>query len=253
MPERSSHGRVNGAADSLVRAIFSAAFFAAAVRVVKHMIAPPAVRAAHKVREAWPDIEERPFHGHEAIDANIRRIVITMSIFFIVLVLILLSPTLLIPYFRGSDHAGGASSAKLLPEARSLPPQPRLRWNEAVDTTLDRQNHLRALNGYGWSDRARGIVHIPIEEAMKIYAAQPHAVRAEPPVLPTSAAVPGLQNAATGQRLAALTPNVESGAPRTAPTPYSLGAATAAPAASPTETPSPAQSQGASPRGEVRP
>jgi hypothetical protein len=54
--------------------------------------------------------------------------------------------------------------------SRSLhinPPGPRLQTNEAADLRRFRAEEDRRLNGYHWIDKQKGIVHIPIGEAMK--------------------------------------------------------------------------------------
>jgi hypothetical protein len=55
----------------------------------------------------------------------------------------------------------------------------------------DRAARLARLNGWGWVDRAAGVAHIPIEEAMKLVAAGARAPRAEPPVAPPLGALRG--------------------------------------------------------------
>jgi hypothetical protein len=52
------------------------------------------------------------------------------------------------------------------------PPPPRLQTDPAADLRQFRAEEDRRLNSYGWIDRERGIVHIPIAEAMKRAAAQ---------------------------------------------------------------------------------
>ncbi len=48
----------------------------------------------------------------------------------------------------------------------------------------DRAARLARLNGWGWVDRAAGVAHIPIEEAMALVAAGDRAPRASPPSAP---------------------------------------------------------------------
>jgi len=54
--------------------------------------------------------------------------------------------------------------------SRSLrinPPGPRLQTNEAADLRRFRAEEERRLNGYHWIDKQKGIVRIPIGEAMQ--------------------------------------------------------------------------------------
>jgi hypothetical protein len=46
-------------------------------------------------------------------------------------------------------------------------PQPRLQPNPREDFATFRAREMQRLNGTGWVDRAHGIVHIPIADAMR--------------------------------------------------------------------------------------
>jgi hypothetical protein len=46
-------------------------------------------------------------------------------------------------------------------------PAPRLQPNPAADMRVFYAEEMRRLNGTGWVDQAHGIVHIPIDEAMR--------------------------------------------------------------------------------------
>jgi hypothetical protein len=48
------------------------------------------------------------------------------------------------------------------------PPSPRLQTQPFKDVYLLKQGQNERLNSYGWSDRANGYVHIPIERAMEL-------------------------------------------------------------------------------------
>jgi hypothetical protein len=54
---------------------------------------------------------------------------------------------------------------------RIAPPGPRLQTDAAGDLQKFRADEERRLNSYYWVDKQNGIVHIPIEEAMKKLAA----------------------------------------------------------------------------------
>ncbi|TAH37383.1 MAG: hypothetical protein EYC70_10460 [Planctomycetota bacterium] len=66
---------------------------------------------------------------------------------------------------------GGAQAPAAAPEhplARALPqfPQPRLQTDAAGDLARHRAWEDSVLQGYGWVDRERGIVRIPLERAL---------------------------------------------------------------------------------------
>jgi len=48
------------------------------------------------------------------------------------------------------------------------PPQPRLQVNARADLAASREREARMLESYGWIDRSRGAVHVPIERAMEL-------------------------------------------------------------------------------------
>ena len=50
-------------------------------------------------------------------------------------------------------------------------PPPRLQSDPPADWKRFHTAELQALNGTGWVDRAKGIVHIPIDQAMRDIAA----------------------------------------------------------------------------------
>ena len=53
---------------------------------------------------------------------------------------------------------------------QGLPPPPRLQIDEAADLALYRRRETALLNSYGWIDRDRGTVRLPIERAMELVA-----------------------------------------------------------------------------------
>jgi len=54
--------------------------------------------------------------------------------------------------------------------ARAEPPAPRLQDRPALDLGALREREERELSSYGWLDRNRGSLHIPIDRAMKLIA-----------------------------------------------------------------------------------
>ena len=51
-------------------------------------------------------------------------------------------------------------------------PAPRLQERSDLDLQDVRAREDRILNTYGWVDKSRGIVRIPVDEAMKLVAEQ---------------------------------------------------------------------------------
>ena len=55
-------------------------------------------------------------------------------------------------------------------EPSSLPPEPRLQSSPTADLRAMRGREAKELNGYGWVDRPAGVIHIPIDRAMRLVA-----------------------------------------------------------------------------------
>lgn len=55
-------------------------------------------------------------------------------------------------------------------ERFNAPPEPPLEANPVADYQKFRAAEHERLSSYGWVDRQRGIVHIPVEQAMKMLA-----------------------------------------------------------------------------------
>jgi hypothetical protein len=70
------------------------------------------------------------------------------------------------------------------------PPEPRLQKNERSDLARLVAAQRARLTSYGWVDRSAGIVHIPIDEALRLVAQRGLPVRATAPTPSSSAGVP---------------------------------------------------------------
>ena len=71
----------------------------------------------------------------------------------------------------GSFTKGGVSyNESKNREKFGVPPEPVLEPNPVENYREFRRAENEKLNGYGWIDKEKGIVHIPIEQAMKMAA-----------------------------------------------------------------------------------
>ncbi len=62
-----------------------------------------------------------------------------------------------------------------------LPPEPILQKSPVLDLKKFNDSEADALNSYGWVDKEKGIVRIPIPEAMKLMLQREKAAMAAPP------------------------------------------------------------------------
>jgi len=65
-----------------------------------------------------------------------------------------------------------------------LPPEPRLQAQPSREIGDFRATEEDYLHGYGWVDKAAGVVHIPLEEAMRLTIERGLPARAEEPGQP---------------------------------------------------------------------
>jgi len=120
----------------------------------------------HLPHAAHPDA---PVIRHETSDANIRGVfgfaaalaLGTMFVMFLVWVL-----------FRFLDARTAPAGAPQFPlaaaQASRVPPAPRLQVNPREDLRELRAKEDQQLTTYGWVDKGKGVVRIPIEQAMKL-------------------------------------------------------------------------------------
>ena len=107
--------------------------------------------------------------GHELRDINVRRILFSAAVLTVVIALSLAAMKLTFDYFarrEARDQPPPSTLAARAPD--QLPPEPRLQQNPLLDLVDLRAEEARQLTSYGWVDRARGIVRIPVQDAMRI-------------------------------------------------------------------------------------
>lgn len=73
-------------------------------------------------------------------------------------------------FFEGREQAV-QSATQIYPLAAGQtkePPGPRLQTQPFKDVYLLRQAEQERLTGYGWVDKGAGVVHIPVDDAMRL-------------------------------------------------------------------------------------
>jgi hypothetical protein len=71
-------------------------------------------------------------------------------------------------------------------DSPALPPEPRLQESPSSEIEHFRANEDQKLHGYGWVDKSAGVVHIPIEEAMRLTVERNPPARAQAPGQPAA-------------------------------------------------------------------
>ena len=111
-------------------------------------------------------MEENNQHqlGHEEADVNVW----VVAKFAVALVAVCaVSLTLLFGLFRYFQSSEGGKPAV---SAIQLPPEPRLEKTPTLDLKAFRAEEDRVLNSYGWIDRQKGVVRVPIDRAIDLLA-----------------------------------------------------------------------------------
>lgn len=102
-------------------------------------------------------VESNPDTAYEASDWRLGIVGVVLIGIFVFLVM---GPLVLWAAFPG---ATSGISRRLLVN----PPTPRLQLDPAADLARFRADEEKRLNTYYWIDKTKGIVHIPITQAMK--------------------------------------------------------------------------------------
>src|SRR5688500_13183787 len=111
--------------------------------------------------------------GHETSDVELRPLIQIALVLVGVAVLAHVALWLAMQSFEKDQRAEDAPRSPVA-DARAVPPEPRLQPTIQHHPTLPYEDakamaevNKRILNNYGWVDRERGVVHIPIQTAMQ--------------------------------------------------------------------------------------
>jgi hypothetical protein len=124
-----------------------------------HRLQPHAAETSHDAGQAS--------HGHEANTVRMLPIVLFGSILVVLtLVVLLLMRGMFSAYSTHLSQSQDQPSP--LAATRQPPSEPRLQVSPAQDLRENQDAEEALLHRYGWVDRAAGVVHIPIQQAMEL-------------------------------------------------------------------------------------
>ena len=112
--------------------------------------------------------------AYETRDVKVRPLVVFLAGMVVLLVAAYLIVLGIFRLFNAQKLAEDATADPVaveraaLPPDRRLPAEPRIQADPAGDYQALRRAEDQILEGYGWIDRAGGVVHIPIERAMTL-------------------------------------------------------------------------------------
>jgi cytochrome c2 len=133
---------------------------------------------------------------HEQTDLSVRGVLLALAALAAVVLVVQLVVGVQFAALR-RERARENPPAALSAVPPEGPPEPRLQTTPAEDLAAVRAQEDAILHGYGWEDRAAGVVHIPVERAMELVAREGDTGASPVPGLVPSGATP----AASGAKL----------------------------------------------------
>lgn len=118
-----------------------------------------------------PPAEDSIRSGHEVRDVSIRGV---LGLAAAVLAGGIVVHVVLWFVLQGLEVSAKQADPELSPlaETRPEPPAPRLQDRPSHDYAAYRAEQEARLNSYGWVDRDRGVVHLPVSRAMELILEQ---------------------------------------------------------------------------------
>ena len=115
--------------------------------------------------------------GHEVSDINPKRVArVGLALATVIALALLVSYGLFHYFYSGETRTRPLPSP--LSYSREPTPEPRLSVEPGEDLKTLRSEEDAMLKSYGWIDRDKGVVHIPIDRAIEILAERGLPVRA---------------------------------------------------------------------------
>ena len=123
---------------------------------------------------------DNPEVFHETADVNVRGILRFGGVLAVVAVVIHVALYGLLFYFEQRE-VRRHTPMRPVQSKEEPPPEPRLRVAPRADLLEMRRAEDQILNSYGWVDREKNIVRVPIERAMEMIVKQGLPVRKQTP------------------------------------------------------------------------
>lgn len=130
--------------------------------------------------------QESKEKGYEVRDANVPRVLIYgFGMLALVVMMGFVFSVILYKVLIWNSN-GSPPPPQFQALQNELPPAPRLEEHPWLDLREFREAETRQLESYGWVDRTRGVVKIPIERAMDLIAQRglPPKASGEKPIVP---------------------------------------------------------------------
>jgi len=116
------------------------------------------------------DTEPPSNSGYETTDVNPGTLLAWVGLLAAVIVVSVVAAWVLFDVFAERAARGDPKVSPLAPAESQTPPEPRLLVKEHDDLVVVRKEDEELLDTYGWIDKDRGIVRIPVARAMELVA-----------------------------------------------------------------------------------
>ena len=116
------------------------------------------------------DTEPPVDSGYETTDVNPWTLLGWVGLLAAVLVLSVVAALVLFDVFAEQAARRDPKVSPLAPAENQVPPEPRLVVREHADLVSVLKGEEEILDTYGWVDKERGIVRVPIARAMELLA-----------------------------------------------------------------------------------
>jgi flagellar biosynthesis/type III secretory pathway M-ring protein FliF/YscJ len=116
------------------------------------------------------DTEPPANSGYETTDVNPGTLLAWVGLLAAVIVFSVVAAWVFFDVFAERAARRDPKVSPLAPAESQVPPEPRLLVKEHDDLVAVRKEEQERLDTYGWVDKERGIVRIPIARAMELVA-----------------------------------------------------------------------------------
>ncbi|HUO85617.1 MAG TPA: hypothetical protein VM534_10935 [Thermoanaerobaculia bacterium] len=119
-------------------------------------------------RAEHPEMVNPETH-HESRDINVRAVLWFVAIMTVFGIVVHVGLWWFFGLLREREQSlDPARWTAIAPTEEVLPPEPRLQVSPVSEMQAFREQEEKRLNSYGWVDREKGIVHLPVEQAMEL-------------------------------------------------------------------------------------
>jgi hypothetical protein len=108
--------------------------------------------------------------GYETTDVNPRTLLAWVAGLACMIMLSVVAAWVFFDVLAGYARRADPKISPLAATEKGPPPDPKLISDEPHDLASVRREEAQVLDSYGWIDRGRGLIHIPIGRAMELLA-----------------------------------------------------------------------------------